>query len=227
MNYEIVHNKELLDNGLPTKFLDLRKQDELKRILKKNNYNIYYPYKDSEKVIFYKDIEPEIVLLEIISKEPLEHRQILGSIFSLGLDSSVFGDIVIKNNHYYIYVLKEIKEYLLMNLRYIGKNSVIIEERKIDVLKDYQREYEDIEIVVSSERIDTIISRLIGINRTKVKDLISNKDVSVNNKILKEISKKLIYKDIFSIRKFGKYQYLGIIKETKSCNLIVKIKKYK
>ena len=226
-NYEIIHNLELLSIGLPTKFLDLSIQNEIKRKLKNNSYNIYYPYKDSEKVIYYKDIEPKISLLEIISKEKLEHRKILGSIFSLGVDSSTFGDIVIFNNHYYVYVLDEIKNYFLCNLTNIGKINIKLEERNIDLLKDYIREYDDIELIVSSERIDTIISRLIGINRTKIKKLISDKDILLNNYYLKEPSKKLTKDDLFSIRKYGKYKYMGIIKNTKSGNIIINIKKYK
>ena len=226
-NYEIIHNIELLNNGLPTKFLDLGIQDELKRKLKKNSYLIYYPYPDSEKVIFYKDIEPKISLLEIITKEELEHRKILGSIFSLGVESSTFGDIVIYNNHYYVYVLDEIKNYFINNLISIGKINVKLEERDLNILKDYKREYEDIELIVSSERIDTIISRLIGVNRTKIKKLISDKDILLNNYYLKEPAKKLTKDDLFSIRKYGKYKYNGIIKNTKSDNYVINIKKYK
>ena len=104
-NYEIIKNIEKIKNGFPTRFLDNKMQLELKNKLKKNEYNIYYPYIDSEKVIFYDKIKPNISLLEIITKDKLEHREILGSVFSLGLDSSMFGDIVITNNHYYIYAI--------------------------------------------------------------------------------------------------------------------------
>ena len=225
-NHEIIHNIELLKLGKSTKFLDLNMQKILKNKLKKNEYKIYYPYPESEKVIFYKDIEPKISLLEIISKDTLEHRKILGSIFSLGLDSSVFGDIVICDNHYYIYVLDEIKNYIINNLIIIGKSKVKIEERDLNILSNYKREYESLEIISSSERIDTVISHLININRNKVKELIKNKDIILNYEVLTNISKKLIIDDIFSIRKYGKYKYLGIIKETKSGNFIIKIDKY-
>ena len=85
-NYEIVKNLEKLKNGFCTKFLDNNMQNSLKSKLKKNEYNVYYPYNDSEKVIFYKDELPKITLLEIVTKDNLEHRSILGSVFSLGLN---------------------------------------------------------------------------------------------------------------------------------------------
>ena len=225
-NYEIIKNIEKIKNGFPTRFLDNKMQLELKNKLKKNEYNIYYPYIDSEKVIFYDKIKPNISLLEIITKDKLEHREILGSVFSLGLDSSMFGDIVITNNHYYIYVLDEIKDYFINNLNLINKSNVKLENRELTILENYKREYDPLEIIVSSERIDTVISHLININRNKIKDLTKDKDIILNYGVVTNISKKLMNGDIFSIRKYGKYKYIGIKKTTKSGNLVIQIDKY-
>lgn len=225
-NYEIVKNIEKLKNGNYTKFLDTRMQLEIKKRLKKDEYKIYYPYSEAEKVIFYKDFEPKISLLEIISSEKLEHRDILGSMFSLGLDQSVFGDIILYNGKYYVYVLEDIKEYIINNLTNIKKSSVFLEERNIDELKNFKRQYEEIEIISSSERIDTVISHLISVNRNKIKDLIKDKDILLNYEVVQNSSKKLQNNDILSIRKYGKYRYIGIYKTTKGGNLIIKVNKY-
>ena len=64
-NYEIIKNIEKIKNGYPTRFIDSSMQNELKKKLKKNEYQVYYPYIDAIKVIFYKKIEPKVVLLEI------------------------------------------------------------------------------------------------------------------------------------------------------------------
>ena len=226
-NYEVIKNIEKIKNGFSTKFLDNNMQNILKSKLRKNEYNIYYPYPDSEKVLFYKDELPKISLLEIISKDILKHQSILGSVFSLGLDQSTFGDIVLFNNHYYIFVLDEIKDYFINNLILIGRNKVKLEERNLNILSDYKREFDNIEIISSSERIDSVISHLINIHRNKIKDLIKDKDILINYEIVSNVSKKFIVGDIFSIRKYGKYKYLGIIKNTKSGNYIIKIDKYK
>ena len=225
-NYDVINNIEKIKKGLATRFLDNKMQLEIKRKLKKDEYNIYYPYPDTEKVIFYKNKKPDISLLEIITKDTLEHREILGTVFSLGLDSSMFGDIVITNNHYYIYVLDEIKDYFINNLNLIKKSKVKLEIRDLSILEDYKREYENLEIIVSSERIDTVISHLIGINRNKIKELIKDKDILLNYEVVTNVSKRLISGDIFSIRKYGKYKYIGVIKNTKGGNLVIQIDKY-
>ena len=225
-DYSIIKNIEKIKRGLCTRFLDNNMQNILKNKLKKNEYYVYYPYFESEKVIFYKDVMPKVSLLKIKTKDELEHRKILGSVFSLGLDQSMFGDIIKYKNSFYIFVLDEIKDYFINNLNLIGKSKVKLEEVDIDLLKDYKREYKELDIIVSSERIDTIISHLISINRNKVKELIKDKDILLNYNIVDNTSKKIIYGDIFSIRKYGKYKYLGIIKETKSGNFVIRINKY-
>ena len=225
-NYDLINNIEKLKQGYPTRFLDSKMQIELKRKLKKDEYLEYLVYPDTEKVIFYNDIKPSISLLEIETKNRLEHREILGTVFSLGLKDSMFGDIIITDDKYYIYVLDEIKKFLINNLKLINKNKVNLKEVDINLFKDYKRKYLEIEIISSSERLDSIIAHLINVNRTKVKDLVKDKDILVNYEVPSNISKKMQIGDIFSIRRYGKYKYDGIIKETKSGNLVIKISKY-
>jgi len=225
-NQELIKNVEKIKKGYATRFLDSKMQLELKNRLKKDEYQIYYPYKDSEKVIFYSNTSPKVSLLEIVTREKLEHREILGTVFSLGLDDSMFGDIVISSDKYYLYVLDEIKDYVINNLIIINKIRVTLEERDLNILKDFERKYLELEIISSSERIDTVISHLIGINRTKIKDLMKEKDIILNYEVACNISKRLEVGDIFSIRRFGKYRYLGVMKRTKSDNLIIRVNKY-
>ena len=86
---EKIYRYGYTDLLLPNEFL------QVKNKLKKTEYNVYKPYIDSEKVILYKKVKPEIVLYKIICSEPLRHQDILGSLFSLNLSIYVYGDIVI------------------------------------------------------------------------------------------------------------------------------------
>lgn len=56
--------------------------------------------------------------------------------------------------------------------------------------------------------------------------MIKNKEIMLNYDYLKNTSYKLKNDDIFSIKKIGKFKYNGIIKNTKSNNLIIEILKY-
>ena len=225
--YKIEKNLNRLYRKEATFFLDPKEQLELARKLKKESYQIYKPYPDSEKNIYYIKEEPKVILYEIKSKVPLEHREILGTLFSLNITSELFGDIVITNNHYYIYVLESIAPYIINNLLMIKNSHIELIEVPLDTLKDYHKEFETIEIIASSTRIDTVISRLIQTSRPNVIEKIKNKEIILNYEILKNNSYQLKENDTFSVRSYGKYQYIGIKKETKSKNYIIECKKYK
>lgn len=225
--YKIEKNLNRLYRKEATFFLDSKEQLELSKKLKKEPYQIYKPYPDSEKNIFYIKEEPKVILYEIKSKIPLEHREILGTLFSLNITSELFGDIVITNNHYYIYVLESIAPYIKNNLLLIKNSHIELIEVPLETLKEYHKEYESIEIIASSTRIDTVISRLIQTSRPNILEKIKNKEIILNYDILKNNSYQLKENDIFSIRRYGKYQYIGIKKETKSKNYIIECKKYK
>lgn len=225
--YKIEKNLNRLYRKETTFFLDPKEQLELAKKLKKEPYQIYKPYPDSEKNIFYIKEEPKVILYEIKSKIPLEHREILGTLFSLNITSELFGDIVITNNHYYIYVLESIAPYIKNNLLLIKNSHIELIEAPLETLKEYHKEYESIEIIASSTRIDTVISRLIQTSRPNIIEKIKNKEIILNYDILKNNSYQLKENDIFSIRRYGKYQYIGIKKETKSKNYIIECKKYK
>ena len=54
--YKIEKSLNKLKNNQPTFFLNPKEQQELIKKLKKNSYNIFKPYPDSEKNIFYTNI---------------------------------------------------------------------------------------------------------------------------------------------------------------------------
>lgn len=224
--YTIEKSLNKLNRNQPTFFLDPKEQLELKKKLKKGSYQIYKPYIDSEKNIFYTTNEPRVVLYEIKSKIPLKHREILGTIFSLNITSELFGDIIVKDNHYYVYVLEQIAPFIKNNLLKIKNTNIELIETPLETLKDYKKEYEKIQIITSSLRIDTVIARLIQTSRPNVIEKIKNKQIILNYDILKNNSYQLKENDVFSIRRHGKYKYIKKIKQTKNNNYIIECYKY-
>ena len=122
--YFIEKNLNKFKNNSYTFFLDPRELSLVKGKLKKDEYNIYYPYKDSEKVILYKNDIPEVLLYEIKSKVELRHQDILGALFSLNIDKGLFGDILIIDGKYYIYILKILQNYFESNFIRIKNSSI-------------------------------------------------------------------------------------------------------
>lgn len=224
--YNTEKNYNRLMNGQSTFFLDKKDVMLLKGKLRKDEYKIYYPYPDSEKVIFYNKNIPEVLLYEIKSTTPLRHQDILGTMYSLQISNEMFGDIILDNGRYFIYILKLFQNYFETNFTSVRNSSIELVELDIDYLSNYERKYEKLELIVSSERIDTIISRIINTSRSNIEEKLKNKEILYNEDYLKKLDQKLKINDTFSIRKIGKFKYMGIIKNTKSNNFIVSVYKY-
>ena len=224
--YLVKKNIDKIRRGGYTYFINSKVFKEISNKLKKNEYSIYYPYRDCDKFILYTYDIPKIRLLEIKSYFELSHSEILGSLFGLNISDEVFGDIVIFNNRYFVYVMDEIYDLIINDFKFVGNKNISIEEVPLDMLDNYSRNYQEMEFIVSSLRIDTIISRIIGVSRDKTRNYIKRKDVVVNYDIITNGNYMLKDGDVFSIRKFGKYKFMGIVKRTKKDNYIIKINKY-
>lgn len=224
--YKINNAVEKIKTGKNTQFLDGRELKIVTGKLKKNEYNVYYPYKDSEKVMLYTGKVPKVKLFKIYTVENIRHQDILGSLFALNIDSSYFGDIVLYNDYYYVFVSDDLALYIKDNLKMVGNKKVSLEEVDLSVLDNYERNYEEKEIIVSSLRIDNIISGIINTSRKVALDKIKNKEVIVNYGVMNKNSYILKESDIFSIRRYGKYKFVGIVKSTKKNNIIVRYLKY-
>lgn len=224
--YKINNSIEKVMHGKNTLFLDAKELNLIKGKLKKKEYQIYSPYTDADKVIVYKNAIPKIKLFKIVCPEKIRHQDILGAILSLGIDSSYIGDIIFYQEYFYMYVLNEVGEFIKNNFTNISKYTVKLIEEDMYLLKDYKREYEELEVNVSSLRIDNLLSSLCNLSRKQIDDKIKNKEVLLNYDIVTKNSCFLKENDIFSIRKYGKYKFVGISKQTKKQKLIIKILKY-
>lgn len=224
--YKMDNSIQKLMSGKHTYFLDEKEFKDISFKLKNKNYEIYKPYKDSEKVILYNNEIPDVSLYKINCLDKLRHQDILGSIMNLGISSSYLGDIIIDNDNYYFYIISTLDNFIKDNLNKIGSKFITLEKIDIKLLESYERKYEENEIIVSSLRIDNVISKIINTNRKEVLNKIKEKQVILNYDILTKNEYVLKENDIFSIRKHGKYKFVSVVNNTKKNNLVIKYLRY-
>ena len=225
-NYNVEKIIDELNNKGHSKFINNLELMEIKGKLHKNEYKIYSPLEESSKLILYKDELPNIILLKINSKVKLRHQDIMGTIYSLGVKEDTFGDIFKINDTFYFFCLEELKDYFKYNLTSIKNNSVVLEEVDLSIKGLYTPEFEEIKLIVSSLRIDNVISTLINRSRGNIEDLINNKDINLNYSTEFKMTRLLSPGDIFSVRRYGKYKFKEIVTETKKNKLVIIIQKY-
>ena len=220
---EKIVEKVLYSNS--TNFVEIKYLNRVKKELKNIKYNIYEPFCGATKVILYNKM-PNIKIYEIISNNDLRHQDILGTLYSLNISDEMFGDVVIWNNRYFIIILSSIDNYIKSNLISIRNSKVELIEKDPYYLKDYKQEYEECIIIVPSIRVDVIVSKIINSSRSNALEKIKNGDIYLNYELLTKPTYMLKENDIFSIRKYGKYKFLGEINKTKKGSLVIKYLKY-
>lgn len=220
---EKIVEKLLYSNS--TNFVEIKYLNRVKKELKNVKYNIYEPFSGATKIILYNKM-PNIKIYEIISNNDLRHQDILGTLYSLNISDEMFGDVVIWNNRYFIIILSSIDNYIKSNLTSIKNSKVDLIEKDPYYLKDYKQEYEECIIIVPSIRVDVIVSKIINSSRSNALEKIKNGDIYLNYELLTKPTYMLKENDIFSIRKYGKYKFLGEINRTKKGSLVVKYLKY-
>ena len=220
---EKIVEKVLYSNS--TNFVEIKYLNRVKKELKNVKYNIYEPFSGATKIILYNKM-PNIKIYEIISNNDLRHQDILGTLYSLNISDEMFGDVVIWNNRYFIIILSSIDNYIKSNLISIRNSKVELIEKDPYYLKDYKQEYEECIIIVPSIRVDVIVSKIINSSRSNALEKIKNGDIYLNYELLTKPTYMLKENDIFSIRKYGKYKFLGEINRTKKGSLVIKYLKY-
>ena len=220
---EKIVEKVLYSNS--TNFVEIKYLNRVKKELKNVKYNIYEPFIGATKIILYNKM-PNIKIYEIISSNDLRHQDILGTLYSLNISDEMFGDVVIWNNRYFIIILSSIDNYIKSNLTSIKNSKVDLIERDPYYLRKYKQEYEECIIIVPSIRVDVIVSKIINSSRSNALEKIKNGDIYLNYELLTKPTYMLKENDIFSIRKYGKYKFLGEINKTKKGSLVIKYLKY-
>lgn len=146
--------------------------------------------------------------------DDLTHRDFLGSLMGLGIKRETLGDIIIKSNKGYLICLDSIAPYIKDNLLKVRHTSVSCEECQ-SLPADALPEPKEKTVIVSSLRLDGIISAVYNISRSKSSALIEGEKVFTNGKLIKNISAPLKENDIISVRGYGRFRFTEISGDTR------------
>jgi len=197
------------------------------------SYNVYGGYDNADRVYIClsSDCSESSYPITAISvrskgKKALSHRDYLGSLMGIGLKRECIGDIIILNDtNAVVFVRDEISSYVISELTKVGNESVVVSEFYGNTDEFSNRIIEE-QCIVTSMRVDNIISSIVNCSRSQATDLISNKMVFVNHCQVIKPSLILADSDIVSIRGKGKFIIGNILGKTKRERLILSISRY-
>lgn len=191
----------------------------------KIKYSVYekYPFLE-KKIIYFGEYDNFITFYKIKVSEKVTHSHILGTLFSLGLTQNTIGDIFLDDGYFYYTNLTRLNFFLEHNLSTINNENIILNE--VDHISLNRKQFEKLTILVSSLRLDNVVSKLANCSRNKTLEMINNKLVLLNYEEDVKPHVNLYEEDIISIRRVGKFKLGKTIGFTKKNNLILEIYKY-
>lgn len=184
----------------------------------------------SEEICGYI-FEPPISFIKIepVStkfSDKLAHRDFLGAIMSLGIRRSTFGDVIVHDNCGYVICLENIASYIcdnLLSIRHTNISCTAIEALPEEAVPAPVES----DFVVSSERLDSVISAIYKLSRSESKNLIEHEKVLIGGAPVLSAGSKPKENDIITVRGYGKFIYVGLEHETKKGRLRCMAKIYK
>ncbi len=145
----------------------------------------------------------------------LSHKHVLGSLMSLGVDRGKFGDIYVHDGTIDVIVVKELSEFVVVNLDQVGRASIrvtLIDVTEVNVVVEAWQERL---VLVSSMRLDALIAEILRLSRQKSQQLVEQEKVKVNWQIVADKSFEVGVEDLLSIRGFGRVKVIQIDGQSK------------
>lgn len=177
---------------------------------------------------YNKNFPCKLLKISVNSKfKEYGHKDFLGSLMGLNIKRELMGDLIQDKENAYIPVSDKISDYILTELKQIGRASCTVKEIDIkngEIIPEYK--YDDKFITIPSKRLDSIVSAITNLSRNKVIEPIEKGKVLIDYYEEKDKSKIVEIGSLITIRGYGKYKLFSEHGETKKGKERLLIKKY-
>lgn len=160
----------------------------------------------------------QLTLFEINYPEKfvkIGHKQVLGSLMSLGVTRGKFGDILFAGERIQFFSTSELKDYIELEFQSIGRNSISLTALPFHQAIDHEEEWQEHHLTASSLRVDVLISSFFRLSRQKSQLFIQKGLVKVNWKKIEQPSFECDVGDVISVRKAGRAKIISLEGKTK------------
>lgn len=157
--------------------------------------------------------------------DTLSHRDFLGSLMALGLKRETVGDILVENGRAVVFLVTEVKEYVLNQISKIGRMGVTLNEGYSLPLPKSNKMIE-VTDTIASNRLDCVVSSVSSVSRGVANELIEQGLVSVNSVVCQKPTKLIVDGDILTVRGKGKFTVCSLSGKTKKQRTVLVFKKY-
>ena len=158
--------------------------------------------------------------------ENLTHRDFLGAIMNLGIERGTVGDIFVQDKEAIFFCQESISSYLTENLLQVRHTHVKCSET--EAAEHLQAPVtEELSLPVASARIDTVISKVYNVARSRSLELFKAGRIYVNGRVAENNSYALKNGDAVTVRGFGRFIYIGEQGETRKGKTRIGVEVYR
>lgn len=136
--------------------------------------------------------------------DELSHRDFLGSLMALGIKRETVGDIVVQEGIASFFVTSDLEQYVRSQIRKIGRVGITFCSDTAD-FNAVTRDFEEKVGVVSSLRIDSVVSAAANLSRSKAQKAVLSGLVAKNFEITYNTDCRVCSGDKISVRGYGKF----------------------
>lgn len=156
---------------------------------------------------------------------PLTHRDYLGAILSLGIERKSVGDIWTSGTEGYLAAEEHIASFIVQNLQTVGRVAVDAQIVK-EVPPSFAPQTQEERVVVTSLRMDALLSRMYDLSREAGQELVSDDRVSASGKPVTKGTYEPKVGETIAVRGFGKFVFNGVCGTTKKGKTVLSILRY-
>lgn len=220
-----------------TDFLTEKEQAEAAAVMKASqaNYLLFGGYDGAERCMLgvfppYDETDTELfpmdsVTVQYRASEKLEHRAVLGTLMSQGIERSCIGDILIENGRCVFFCRNTVTRALINDIKKMGGTGVTLilgHENPIPEAHGFKR----ITDTIASPRLDCLVATLAGIGRSEAARIIAAGEVMINSVQCKKVSQTVREGDKLTVRGEGKFIIDNMGNITRKGRLILSARKY-
>lgn len=151
----------------------------------------------------------DCILIEPVNMrfaDELTHRDFLGSVLALGIKREAIGDIFVSGNRCVLFCLSSVSNFIINELSSVKRTGVKCAFSD-GLPENMKPSLHESEIIVSSTRIDALVSSVYKLSRASSEHLFKQQKIFVNGKIIERPSYIPKNGDIISVRGFGRFMF--------------------
>ena len=189
---------------------------------------------ERQKAIIYpeyfepKESDYHLALVEIEYPRKfntLSHPQVLGTLMSLGIERERLGDIITNGADWQFFIDETLVDYVKQQIDKIGQMGVKLNQLSSSKVLTPNIYWIEETAIVTSLRIDALISSVYNFSRQQAKTLIERGDVKLNFMTIERINEEVALNDMISVRRQGRFKVQSLEGVTRKDNLRVSILK--